>query len=54
MGKGSKRRTGEDIKNIVSNWEEINWGSTKPTEDEETNKNKDDRKRINDNDCRRD
>ena len=54
MGKGSKRRTGEDIKNIVSNWDEINWGSTEPTEAEETNKNKDDRKRINDNDCRRD
>tara|TARA_R110000765_G_scaffold97619_2_gene183593 strand:- start:62 stop:226 length:165 start_codon:yes stop_codon:yes gene_type:complete len=54
MGKGSKRRTGEDIKNIVSNWDEINWGCIKQTQDEETNKNKDDRKELNDNDNRRD
>jgi hypothetical protein len=52
MGKGSKRRRREDIGQIVSNWDEIDWGYikfTKDEEDEEADKKKDDRKRINDN-----
>ena len=50
MGKGSKRRTGESIKNITSNWDEISWKDTTDIKDEETNKNKDDRKRTTDTD----
>ena len=49
MGKGSKRRHREDISKIVSNWDEIDWGYIKFTKDEEADKKKDDRKRINDN-----
>ena len=49
MGKGSKRRRREDIGTIVSNWDEIDWGYIKFTKDEEADKKKDDRKRINDN-----
>ena len=49
MGKGSKRRKGESTRNIVSNWDEIDWGYIKFTKDEEADKKKDDRKRINDN-----
>ena len=45
MGKGSKRRTGENIGDIVSNWDDIDW-RLKDTKDD---KKKDDRKRINDN-----
>ena len=48
MGKGSKRRTGENTTDIVSNWDEIDWG-LKDTKDKEADKKKDDRKRINDN-----
>ena len=48
MGKGSKRRKGEDTKNIVSNWDDIDW-RLKDNKDEEADKKKDDRKRINDN-----
>ena len=53
MGKGSKRRTGENTENITSNWDEIDWGHIKSPKDEK-NKKTDDRKRINDNDCERD
>ena len=53
MGKGSKRRKGESTRNIVSNWDEIDWGYIKFTKDEE-DKKKDERKRINDNDRDRD
>jgi len=49
MGKGSKRRRREDIGKIVSNWDEIDWGYIMFTKDEEADKKKDDRKRINDN-----
>jgi len=48
MGKGSKRRKGEDTKNIVSNWDDIDW-RLKDNKDEEADKKKDDRKRINNN-----
>ena len=48
MGKGSKRRKGEDTKNIVSNWDDIDW-RLKDNKDEEADKKKDDRKRINSN-----
>ena len=54
MGKGSKRRKGESTRRIVSNWDEIDWGYIKFTKDEEADKKKDDRKRINDNECGRD
>ena len=50
MGKGSKRRTGENTRNIVCNWDEIDWGYIKFTKDEEADKKKNERKRINDND----
>ena len=50
MGKGSKRRRRENIGEIVSNWDEIDWGYIKFTKDEEADKKKDDRKRIDDND----
>ena len=48
MGKGSKRRTGENTGNIVSNWDDIDW-RLKDNKDEEADKKKDDRKRINNN-----
>jgi hypothetical protein len=48
MGKGSKRRKGEAIGNIVSNWDEIDWGYIKVTKDEEADKEKNERKRIKD------
>jgi len=48
MGKGSKRRTGENIGDIVSNWDDIDW-RLKDTKNEEDDKKKDDRKRINGN-----
>ena len=48
MGKGSKRRTGENIGDIVSNWDDIDW-RLKDTKDKKTDKKRDDRKRINDN-----
>ena len=48
MGKGSKRRTGENTKNIVSNWDEIDWGHIKFTKDGE-DKKKNERTRINNN-----
>ena len=54
MGKGSKRRKGENTRNIVSNWDEIDWGYIKFTKDEEEDKKKDERKIINDNDRDRD
>ena len=54
MGKGSKRRHREDISKIVSNWDEIDWGYIKFTKDEEADKKKDARKRIDDNDGGRD
>ena len=53
MGKGSKRRKGENTRDIVSNWDEIDWEYIKFTKDEE-DKKKDERKRINDNDRDRD
>ena len=51
MGKGSKRRKGEDTKNIVSNWDEIDWDHTLKAAAQylKSTKKKDDRKRINDN-----
>ena len=61
MGKGSKRRTGEDTNSIVTNWDEIDWDHTLKAADqylkstkEEADKKKNDRKRINDNDRGRD
>jgi hypothetical protein len=50
MGKGSKRRNGENTRKIVSNWDEIDWGYIKFTKDEESDKKKNDRKRINNDD----
>ena len=49
MGKGSKRRTGEDTGKIVSNWDKITWGDNKKID-----KEKNERERINDNVYRRD
>ena len=54
MGKGSKRRRREDIGKITSNWDEIDWGYIMFTKDEEADKKKDARKRINNNESRRD
>ena len=48
MGKGSKRRRGENSRRIISNWDEIDWGYIKFTKDEEEDKKKNERKRIND------
>ena len=53
MGKGSKRRDGENTRNIVSNWNEIDWGYIKFTKDKEEDKKKDERKRIRDTKRRR-
>ena len=53
MGKGSKRRRREDIGEIVSNWDEIDWGYIKFTKDEEAEKEKNERKRIRDTKRRR-
>ena len=50
MGKGSKRRTGENARRIISNWDEIDWGYIKFTKDEEKDKKKNERKRINNDD----
>jgi hypothetical protein len=50
MGKGSKRRGGEDTRKIIDNWDEIDWGYIKFTKDEEEDKKKNERKRINNND----
>ncbi len=51
MGKGSKRRSGENTRRIISNWDEIDWGYIKSNKDGECDKKKNDRKRINDDDC---
>ena len=51
MGKGSKRRRGENSRRIISNWDEIDWGYIKFTKDEEDDKKKNERKKI-DNDDR--
>jgi len=53
MGKGSKRRRREDIGKIVSNWDEIDWGYIMFTKDEEADKKKNERKRINNTDSNR-
>jgi hypothetical protein len=45
MGKGSKRRTGENTAKIVSNWDNINWKDSKKLD-----KKKNERKRINNDD----
>ena len=51
MGKGSKRRKGENTNSIVTNWDEIDWNHTLQAMDRylKSTKKKDDRKRINDN-----
>ena len=45
MGKGSKRRTGEDTGKIVSNWDNSDWKDGKKLD-----KKKNERKRINNDD----
>ncbi len=50
MGKGSKRRNEENTRRIISNWDEIDWGYIKFTKDEEADKKKNERKRINNDD----
>ena len=47
MGKGSKRRTGENTTQITSNWDEINWGRLKDTKNEESGKKKNERNNDN-------
>ena len=52
MGKGSRRRKGASTNSIVTNWDEIDWDHTLKAADQylKSDKKKDDRKRINDND----